>query len=63
MHCGQGDPRLSAMMNIDQPNRWQLLSLLIDTPVDQRVEEHLLLSLSGVERVGIKFLRHMQQVL
>eukprot|EP01052_Picozoa_sp_SAG31_P035788 SAG31_NODE_4365_length_3307_cov_10.960723_2_plen_192_part_00 len=56
------DLKLADMMKFDEPNRWALLSLLIDTPVDPHTEENLLLGLNPVERTGIKYLRHMQQV-
>lgn len=39
-----------------QPNKWELLSLLIDTPVREQEEKEILSKLDGLERMGIKMI-------
>eukprot|EP01050_Picozoa_sp_SAG11_P004220 SAG11_NODE_263_length_11526_cov_23.830314_4_plen_1064_part_00 len=46
--------------DIRTPNRFQLLSLLIDTPINSEAEKRLLSSLSFLERIGIQLLQSIQ---
>ena len=55
------DPTVSNLIaSIDQPNRWALLSLLIDVPVDRETECELLAGMSAVERLSLRFLETIQ---
>ena len=40
-----------------QPNKWELLSLLIDTPVSQLEEKQILANLDGIEKMGIAMIK------
>ena len=55
-------PTASRMIaGIDKPNRWALVSLLIDVPCCKIREQELLDDMSGVERKGIQFLEFYQR--
>ena len=50
-------------IDIFRPNRWELLSLIIDTPVSETDEARILTELSPIERVGVGMLkRHRQEM-
>jgi len=53
------DPRASAIMGTTQPNTFELVSLLIDSPVSQREESVLMDSLGLLERYGFRQLQGM----
>lgn len=55
------DARAAAVMNKDSPNKFALVSLLIDIKVSKREELGLLESLSLLERFGMRSLRNMQK--
>ena len=48
-------------INVLEPNRWELLSLIIDTPVSLEEEERIYESMSVVERIGVDLLRRKRQ--
>jgi hypothetical protein len=57
------DERTKTMLKLDTQNKFELLSLLIDTPVSKLEEESLLAALTGLERMGIAMLKSSQQPL
>jgi hypothetical protein len=54
------DKRCSGWIDVAKPNKWELLSLLIDTPHSEETEQRLLGKLSAIERGGIKLLTKMK---
>ena len=52
------DERAAGWLNVEQPNKWELLSLLVDTPVSEVEEAKILESLSALERMGIRMLKN-----
>jgi nicotinate-nucleotide pyrophosphorylase len=63
MAAVQRNERTSQWLDIFRPNRWELLSLIIDTPVSEAEEERILTQLSSIERVGVGMLRrHWQEM-
>ena len=57
------DPQLASLLDIDHPNRWALISLLIDVPCDAQTERELLEEMSAVERKGVWWLSIFQSKL
>ena len=55
------DPELSSIIPLDVPNRFQLLSLLIDTPINEEQEQLIFNKLSALEKMGIKMLNKMKK--
>jgi Ca2+-binding EF-hand superfamily protein len=55
----QKDPELSRLIPLDLPNRFQLLSLLIDSPINEEQEKLIYEKLGGLEKMGIKMLHKM----
>lgn len=55
------EPQLQQLLNVDKPNRWALISLLIDVPVSKATEAELLEDMTAVERTSIQFLQKMQK--
>ena len=55
------DPALSGIIPMDVPNRFQLLSLLIDSPINEDQEELIFDKMSGLEKAGVKMLRQMEK--
>ena len=56
------DERAKGWMDVNKPNKWELLSLLIDTPINKVEEKEILASLdSGLERMGIAMLKKQHQ--
>ena len=53
------DPDLSSVIPMDVPNRFMLLSLLIDTPINEDQEKLIMDKLEGAEKAGIKILEKM----
>jgi Ca2+-binding EF-hand superfamily protein len=51
------DPKCVDFIDISKPNKWELLSLLVDTPISTRDEEEILGKLAPVERAGIYWLK------
>ena len=49
----QDDETIGDFMDISKPNKWELLSLLVDTPISKREEAEILDSLAWVERMGV----------
>lgn len=54
------DEKAAGWLDLEQPNKWELLSLLVDTPVSAAEERALLEKLSGMEQMGIKMLQNDQ---
>eukprot|EP01043_Picozoa_sp_COSAG02_P033959 COSAG02_NODE_2347_length_9092_cov_4.284666_4_plen_621_part_00 len=52
---------LSKLVPMDVPNRFQLLSLLIDTPINEDQEALIFNKMGLLEQGGIKLLRRMEQ--
>ncbi len=52
---------LSKLVPMDVPNRFQLLSLLIDTPINEDQEALIFNKMGWLEQKGIKLLRMMEQ--
>ena len=50
------DERLKGRVDLAKPNPWDMLSLLIDTPVGSAEEKRILSNLTAAERAGIKIL-------
>ena len=61
MTLAEEQPVVSRLLSLDKPNRWELISLLIDVPVCKETERELLADMSGVERRGVQFLETMQR--
>jgi hypothetical protein len=61
MASAQQDERTARWINVFEPNRWELLSLIIDTPVGELEEETTFQSLSAIEKVGVDILRRKRQ--
>lgn len=55
------DPRAAAVMNRDTPNKFALISLLIDIKVSAREERELLKDMSFLEKFGMRSLKKMQK--
>ena len=53
------DPELSDLIPMDVPNRFQLLSLLIDTPINEDQEKLIFDKLEPLEKVGVNMLKSM----
>jgi len=54
------DPELAALVPTDVPNRFQLLSLVIDSPINEDQEKLIFDKLTGLEKGGIKMLEAMR---
>ena len=54
------DRELSKLVPMDVPNRFQLLSLLIDTPINEDQEALIFSKMGFLEKSGIKLLRKME---
>ncbi len=54
-------PEVKQLLAVDKPNRWALISLLLDVPVSMARERELLEDMTGVERKGIDFLKRLQK--
>jgi hypothetical protein len=61
MKAVKGDDRCSGWIDINKPNKWEILSLIIDTPVGEVEEKRILSNLSGLERAGINILKKHTQ--
>ena len=68
----QNDPRCADWLGMDKPNKWELMSLIIDTPVSKAEEKRILDGLDGIDKLGIKMIKrqhidqdleHMREVL
>lgn len=55
------DPKLSKTIPLDVPNRFQLLSLLIDSPINEEQEALIFDKMSGLEKAGVNMLRTMEK--
>ena len=55
------DPELAGVVPTDVPNRFQLLSLLIDSPINEDQEKLIFDKLTGLEKGGIKMLEGMRK--
>ena len=53
----QDDEKCAGWVDITKPTQWELLSLLIDTPISEKEEKKIMDSLTPVERWGIKLLQ------
>ena len=53
------DPVLCSLVPMDVPNRFQLLSLLIDTPINEETEKMIFNKLQPLEKVGVNMLQKM----
>ena len=56
----KADPVLAELIPMDVPNRFQLLSLLIDSPINEDQEKLIFDKLSGLEKAGIRVLEKMR---
>ena len=61
MGCVHTDPRAAAVMNKNAPNKFALISLLIDIKVSAREERKLMEDMSFLEKFGMRSLRKMQK--
>eukprot|EP01051_Picozoa_sp_SAG22_P002652 SAG22_NODE_120_length_19227_cov_7.584013_16_plen_1054_part_00 len=55
------DPVLGHIMRTDVPNRFQLLSLICDTPVNEEEEHALFENVSALEKLGFKMLKKINK--
>ena len=63
MAAVQRNDKTAQWIDIFRPNRWELLSLIVDTPVSEVEEARILEELSPIERVGVGMLRrHWQEM-
>jgi hypothetical protein len=51
------DPKCSGWMDVDKPNKWELMSLIIDTPVSKAEEKRIVDGLTGIEKLGINMIK------
>ena len=56
----KADPELATLVPMDVPNRFQLLSLVIDSPINKDQERLIFDKLTGLEKGGIKMLEAMR---
>ena len=56
----RSNPDLSGIVPMDVPNRFQLLSLLIDSPINKDQEKLIFDRLNGLEKAGIRMLEKMK---
>ena len=54
-------PELSEMMRTDVPSRFQLLSLICDTPINDAEEKILFEKSTGLEKLGVRMLKKMKK--
>lgn len=66
------DPKCTGWMDVDKANKWELMSLIIDTPVSKAEEARIIDGLTGIEKLGINMIKanhtamereHMRDVL
>ena len=55
------DPDLSKLVPMAVPNRFELLSLLIDSPINKDQEKLIFSKLTGLEKAGIRMLEKMPE--
>jgi hypothetical protein len=51
------------MIQFSKPNKWELLSLLVDAPSNAAQEKRILEGMSGLERASLLALKHTHQPL
>lgn len=56
----KSDPELATLVPMDVPNRFQLLSLVIDSPINKDQERLIFDKMTGLEKGGIKMLEAMR---
>ena len=56
----KADPELATLVPMDVPNRFQLLSLVIDSPINEDQERLIFDKMTGLEKGGIKMLEAMR---
>ena len=54
------DPQLNATFSIDTPNRFELLSLVIDSPINQAESDRLYERMNPLEKAGVRILRNLE---
>jgi Ca2+-binding EF-hand superfamily protein len=57
----KADPALARAVPLDVPNRFMLLSLLIDTPINEEQEALIYGKMAGLEKWGVKLLEKMRR--
>lgn len=57
----KADERCASWIDVNKPNKWEVLSLIIDTPVGEVEEQRILSSLTAIERAGINILANHTQ--
>ena len=55
----KNDPAMRDLVPMDVPNRFQLISLLIDTPINEQNENLITDKLMALEKVGINMLTRL----
>ena len=53
------DDKCQGWLDINKPNKWELLSLLIDTPINKEESAAILDGLPGIEKFGINMVAHV----
>jgi hypothetical protein len=53
-------PQLKAAIPFDAPNRFELLSLVVDTPVSQAESDLIYARMGGLEQAGVRILRNLE---
>ena len=61
MDAVMGDERAASILHLDQPNKWSLISLLVDTVVSEQEEAELLANMSFFEKVGVETLKKQKR--
>lgn len=56
----QKDPQLAAVFPVDAPNRFELLSLVIDAPTDPAESELLYQKMNPLEKAGVRILQNLE---
>ena len=56
----QKDPKCAAWMDFNKPNKFEMMSLIIDTPVSKAEEQRILEGLDGIDKVGINMIKRQQ---
>jgi Ca2+-binding EF-hand superfamily protein/lambda repressor-like predicted transcriptional regulator len=55
------DPELSTVVPMDVPNRFELLSLVIDSPINEAEEKLIFMNMGPLERFGVGILRRTEK--
>lgn len=58
MTAVQKDDICSGWLDVNKPNKWELLSLIIDTPISKAETKEILANMDAIEKFGISMIKH-----